>query len=258
MVFLIWAMIQVSDLQNWDNLKKTITKVLGFNCTDYSDKFLARRVEVRLRALNLDSYQKYSVVLSSDPAEKDRLSKELTIHVTHFFRDIDFYESFKKEVLPELIEHKKSKNQKTIRVWSAGCSTGEEPYGIAICFADYLKQDLSKWDIKIIGTDYDMNTVLQAKKGVYEDFQFRETPQNYKDNYFRKEGTSYAVVDSIKNKVEFSVGDILSNNKPKSLDIIFCRNTVIYFDSPAKSQLYVDFFNSLNDAGYLFLEKPKR
>ncbi|MFP4112052.1 MAG: CheR family methyltransferase [Candidatus Woesearchaeota archaeon] len=249
--------VEVKDPEKFEMLKKKIGEVLGFDCSQYSNSFLTRRIETRLRAVNIDSYSEYSRLLSESADEQKRLDKELTIHVTNFFRDQSMWNFFMSDIIPELIRRKKARNEKNIRIWSAGSSTGEEAYSIAICLKEVLGDDLGGFNVSITGTDYDQKTVDKAKIAKYETLQFREMPPAYLKKYFQSEESTYSPVLSLKTLVRFERGDILSNSKPKNIDIIFCRNTVIYFDSETKNNLYLDFHNVLNKDGFLIIGKTE-
>jgi len=161
------------------------------------------------------------------------------------------------EVIPEIVKMKKQQGSSTIRVWSAGCSTGEEPYSIVICFLKKLGIEFEKFDVKVIATDYDNATVEKAKEGKYEDQQFREMPKGLREKFFHERDGFFYVRDHIKSRVEFYVGDILKPEKPDNIDIIFCRNTVIYFEGETKGRLYVEFHDLLNQNGFFIMGKTE-
>ena len=241
---------------DWEILKRIIHGMTGFNCEDYSDSFLKRRIDVRLRALSLNGYADYIGFLKINEGESGKLLKELTIHVTHFFRNLEFYNSFIDNVIPNLISNISPGNNK-IRIWSAGCSTGEEPYTIVICFLKKLGMSIEKYDLKVIATDYDEATITNAKAGVYEESQFRETSEQIKNSYFTKVDDVYKIKDFVKDKVEFHSGNILKESPQGNFNIIFCRNTVIYFGAKAKENLYVKFFHNIQENGFLVLGKTE-
>ncbi len=243
--------MNINDLELWDDLKTKIEHKLSFRAEEYSQNFLMRRVEVRLRANNIASYGEYMVLLD-DEVEQKKLLKELTIHVTHFFRDVDFYDAFRKEIIPSILKSGK----KSVKIWSAGCSSGEEACSIMICFYEELGFDLKGLDIKIIANDYDDVIIERAKLGVYEPQQFKEMPDGFIDKYFTKENDLYKVSDKIKKHIDYAEGDIIRDH-PKNLDIIFCRNTVIYFSLETKSKLYVEFYDLINNNGFFILGKTE-
>ncbi len=249
-------MLEIKDKENFESLKKTITRLVGFDCSHYTDSFLERRVEVRLRVTKLNSYMEYARLLQKDEEEKEKLNKELTIHTTNFFRDASFWDIFIKEVIPTLTDLKKQ--TKTINIWSAGSSTGEEALSIAICFYEALGESLGGFKVKITGTDLDTDTIQKAREANYEENQFREMPNKYKEKYFDKaEGKLFAAQPLIKKIVSYKTGNIISDIKPRNIDLIFCRNTVIYFDLKAKSKLYEEFYDCLNNGGFFIMGKTE-
>lgn len=250
--------IDVSDPQNWEKLTQAITKVIGFNSSHYSKSFLMRRVEVRLRATNLNSYEEYSRLLMTSEDEKKKLDKELTIHVTNFFRDTTIFEVFTNEVLPYVFNLKEQQNRQRVKIWSAGCSTGEEAISIAICVLEAKRKFKGNISVEILGTDLDPQTVAKANQAHYEELQFREMKDDIKQKYFNKVSDNmYTPHAELRQLITFKQGDILGADKPKSLDIIFCRNTVIYFDILTKSKLYKEFYENLLDKGFLVLGKTE-
>ena len=179
-------MLEIEDIKNIKSLKKTITTLLDFDCSLYSDSFLIRRISIRLRANNIGSYQEYDLLLKKNKEEREKLNKELTVHTTNFFRDASLWDALIKEAIPLLAELKKQNKSNKINIWSAGCSTGEEPVTIAICFYEALGLHLDDFHVKILGTDLDYKTIRQAQEAVYDKHQFREMPGEYKDKYFEK------------------------------------------------------------------------
>jgi chemotaxis protein methyltransferase CheR len=248
--------IKATDQQNWTSLKKRICDLKIFNTQNYTDTFLTRRIECRLRVTGQSSYSAYIKLLESSSAERESLLKELTINVTNFFRDKQMYHELQDQIIPALIAAKEKNNDRMINVWSAGCSSGEEPYSVAMLFKEALGAKLSRFHLNITATDIDHDAISDAKKAIYNEHQLKETDQRYL-KYFEKTGQDYLVTADIRNMVNLKEGDILSDSKPKNIDIILCRNTVIYFNVDTKSKLYVDFYNCLNPAGYLVLGKTE-
>ncbi len=250
-------LLKVKDEGNWEYLKKSIKDLGVFESHNYSDSFLKRRIEGRIRVSKLDTYSSYIRLLKRSSEERVKLKNDLTINVTHFFRDKSLYELLRKTVFPKLINDKHEKGERNIRIWSAGCSSGEEAYSVAILFKEILGEKLGLFDIDILGTDIDAKIVKRAKEGVYEKNQLRETDEDYVLKYFEERGDLYVIKNNIKNLVRFEEGDILSENNPRGLDIIFCRNTVIYFDESVKKDLYVDIHDLLNSGGLFILGKTE-
>jgi chemotaxis protein methyltransferase CheR len=235
------------------SLKRRAGTLLGFDMAQYSDLFLGRRFDVRLRATSLKDYESYALFLASSKEEQAALLKELTIHTTHFWRDAQAWEAFITTVIPAILARKAKTNDKTIRVWCAGCSTGEEPVTVAICFHEALGPDLQGYRLTILGTDIDPATITRAKEAQYEEFQFREIPERLRKAYF----IGNHPVPEIMRHLTYQVGDIFSPVKPKNMDIIICRNTVIYFEAVAKNKLYVEFYDALPPGGLFMMGKTE-
>jgi chemotaxis methyl-accepting protein methylase len=246
-------MVQTDDNESYKLLLGLIKKKTGFKCENYTENFLKRRISSRMYALHVNSFSDYILQLNSNPAEKDLLLEELTIHVTNFFRNRDAFEIFIAETLMELMDRKTKNNDKCLNIWSAGCSSGEEPYTLAMVLIEMLQWRIKEYSINILGTDLSASTILKEKKGEYEEIQLKEAPSDYIKKYFIKQGEIYKIKDEVKKLVRFEVGDILSGILPKNQDILFCRNVVIYFNAEQKEKLYMNFYNSLAIGGYLVL-----
>jgi chemotaxis protein methyltransferase CheR len=248
----------VTDPENFDFMKNRVSALLNFKSSHYSNTFLTRRVDVRLRATNMTTYKDYCLLLEHDLEERNKLYKEFTINVTHFFRDIEMWEIFKNEVIPLIVSLKKESREKTIKIWSAGSSSGEEAVSISICFHEVLGPDLSGFQLSILGTDLSKGVVESAKIGLYEGQQFGEMKPEIKSKYFDKvDHDIYQAKKEITDNIQFTVGDILNYSGLKNLDVIFCRNTVIYFNAEAKPKLYLEFFNCLGKGGFFIMGKTE-
>ena len=251
-------MPEINDKEKFEYAKRIVSKILNFQCTGYTDNFLARRIDIRLRRNNLGTYAEYLHFLEKNPAEQEALRKELTIHVTHFFRDKEFWQEFNENIMPEVVRKKKDARARDIRVWSAGCSSGEEPLSIAICLKETLKENMSGFNIRIYATDYDKDTIERAKAAHYDDQQFQETSDDLKSRYFTKTADgSYLAKNTLTSMITYNAGDILISAMPKNIDLLFCRNTVIYFNTDTKNDLYVKFYNILNPGGYFIMGKTE-
>lgn len=165
----------INNDQGFLALQKRIFKERGLDLSQYKEKCLKRRIDVRLRVTGAQSYLEYMVVLRKDPKEYDRLFDTLTINVTNFFRDINTYSVIENKVIPELVSSKKNQGKKIIRIWSAGCASGEEPYSIAILFHEILKESIGDFLISIYATDIDEEVMGKAKKAEYEAGAVSET-----------------------------------------------------------------------------------
>ncbi len=244
------------DDEEFAELKTLIKRKIGFNCEDYKQAHLKRRLAVRLRANHSRSYKEYAGVLLTNESESQRLKETLTVNVTELFRNPETYESVSKNVLPELFKSKGI--NKTIRVWSAGCSNGEEPYSIAIMLREFLGISIKKYDISILGTDIDEDSLKKAEKGIYHLKQLEKIGRERIERFFVKnEDYMYGVIDEIQNLVKFRYHDMISGPRLFGFDVIFCRNVTIYFEQALQEKLYLNFYNALNDGGYFVMGKTE-
>ena len=218
-------------------MKKLLEKIRqerGFDFTQYRLCHLERRIGARLKANSLQTYEAYSCFLDEHPDEFAKLFNTLLIHVTEFFRNPKAWEVIKKEVLPEIIQSKEARGLKTIRLWSAGCSTGEETYTAAICLQKVLGERLYDFKIKIYGTDLDKKGLAQAMEGRYEK-------------------QSLVVEDRLRLCTQFRVHDMVTQEPLKNIDLLICRNVVIYFTKELQEKICRNFFRALNPGGFLML-----
>lgn len=243
------------DEKEFTELKTIIKKKLGFNCDGYKQAHLKRRLAVRLRANNSESYKDYAMTLLNNDNEPEKLKEALTVNVTELFRNPETFEAFYNVGLPELIKTKG--DNMTIKVWSAGCSNGEEPYSIAIMLLEFLGYRANKYNISILGTDIDDDSLRNAECGVYKPKQLEKISKERLDRFFIKQGDEYAVADDVRKIVNFKHHDIISGTRMYGFDIIFCRNVTIYFDKNLQEELYMKFYDSLNEGGYFLMGKTE-
>lgn len=240
-----------------------IYKNFRLDCTSYNESYIERRINARVMANNLkvNDYESYAKLLASNSLEQRNLYNALTINVTQFFRDIKLWEFLSKNVLKKIIEEKTEKSEKMIQIWSCGCSSGEEPYSIAIILREIL--EAHKWlHPLIIGTDIDEQSFAKASKAVYDIGVFRSMPIEYFKKYFEQlleNGVvKYELDRSIKSMVQFQKNNFLLDAPPiKKPDMIFCRNVIIYFKPEAKEKLMNMFYENLTDHGWLVLGKSE-
>jgi len=218
---------------------------------------LEKRLSSRLAYHNIASYKDYYLLLKYDirkDQEMSDLMDVLTTNETYFFREAFQLKAFTDEIIPELIEAKSKKGDRSLRIWSAGCSTGEEPYTIAMLLLE--SGLLNGWRIEIIGTDISHRVLLQARKGVYGKSSFRATDTAYMDRFFREQDGSYCISDKVRELVTISQLNLFDHHRLALLgrmDVVFCRNVIIYFDQPAKKRVVETFCQSLYPGGFLLL-----
>ena len=216
---------------------------------------LGKRI-VELKLSSFGDYVKYLKFSPQKEREFKKLCELITINETSFFRDIKQLTLFKNVILPELINKRQSMGTKSLRIWSAGCSSGEEPYTLGIILHEVLKMSIIGWDIKISANDISPAVLMKARKGIYSEYSLRTTPENIKQKYFIKQKEGYKIHPKVQKLVNFQLINLAEERDVKKLpksDIIFCRNVIIYFDDEVKKKVLNHFYNNLKDDGYLFL-----
>ncbi len=235
-------------------LTAKIASERGFGAANYRDGCLRRRIAVRMRACGVSDYTAYSARLDTDAAEWEKLLDALTINVTKLFRDRDVYEAMAHDVVPAVW----ALAAPTLRVWSAGCSSGEEPYSLAALFhrhAVSLSQQDRLSRLQIIASDIDRGSLDRARAATYADAAFVDTPAELRQRYFSP-GAPATVVDEARALVTFERRDLLNEAAPRGpLHLILCRNVVIYFDAASQQALFQRFHDALAPGGYLVLGK---
>ncbi|GBE36723.1 chemotaxis protein methyltransferase [bacterium BMS3Bbin07] len=237
-------------------LRDLIRDYSGIYFDDSARYLLEKRLTARLRMNNINNYRDYYRYLLYDRNREDELAAimdVLTVNETYFFREKNQLLSFSDEILPEL--RQKNKNSRKIRIWSAGCSTGEEPYTIGMLI---LESNLfNGWDIEILGSDINRRVLQTARRGIYRQNSFRSIDRYYINKYFEPlPDGSFKILDRVKRLVNFGYLNLFDAVKVSSLgsmDVVFCRNALIYFDMPSKKKVVEGFYNVLPDGGYLLL-----
>ena len=241
-----------------DNFKPLLDKIHaehGVDLRDYRPKCLGRRIASRLREVKISSLKDYIRYLDENPGEYKLLMDAATINVTNFFRNAEVFEAMKKEVLPELFERKKKEGKRVVRIWSAGCSSGEEPYTLAILLLEFLGERIKDFTVKVYGTDIDKKMIDNAVLGEYEADALREMPQYLRDKYFLPDGKKYIINDKPRLITRFLKRDLIQDKPIDNIDLILCRNVVIYFTRDLTAAVYAGFYEALSDKGYLVLGK---
>jgi chemotaxis protein methyltransferase CheR len=227
----------------------------GIYFDDDSRYLLEKRLSRRVRTLHFSNFREYYRYLLYHKNREEELAliiDIITVNETYFFREQNQLKTFSEEILPELKDINKDK--KRLRVWSAGCSTGEEPYTIAILVLE--KGYFHNWNIEIFGSDINQRVLQAARSGIYRKNSFRATEPYFMRKYFREEDNISRISDNVKQYVNFSHLNLLDPFKVKlvgTVDVIFCRNVLIYFDHPSRKKVIDMFYERLADGGYLLL-----
>jgi chemotaxis methyl-accepting protein methylase len=243
-----------SDDAGFAALTALIADRSGFHCGAYKERCLRRRIAVRMRATGVHTYADYGAVLDVDRAEWDRLVDALTINVTKLFRDPTAFDALARTVIPPLW----ATDAPALRVWSAGCASGEEPYSIAALVHAYLdmRGEARQLDrVRVLGSDIDRASLAAAEAGRYDEGAFADTPPALRERYFTP-GYPAAVVDELRAVVRFERRDLLLDEPPPGPHhLIVCRNVLIYFDRASQERLFAQFRDALAPGGYLMLGK---
>ena len=236
-------------------LKAKIARDKGFGCASYKEKCLRRRIAVRMRARGVHTYGDYARVLDADAAEYDRLLDALTINVTRLFRNFETYEVIAQKVVKPLWE----RPIPVINVWSAGCSSGEEPYSLAALFHRHAESagqlgDLGR-RVRVLGSDIDVRCLAAAERGSFEEGDFADTPTELRRRYFAPTAP-FTIIPDVKQLVRFERRDLLAEPPPLGPHhLIVCRNVLIYFDRETQERLFDKFYSALAPDGFLVLGK---
>ncbi len=240
-------------------LRDFIYEHSGIYFSDAKKTQLENRLTLRLKATNLGDFDKYYYLLKYDP-QADRelrcLFDSVTTNETSFFRSPPQIQSFQEKALPEIMARREEQGEKILRLWSAGCSTGDEPYTMGIVTKELLQERLAQWDVKIWGSDISEKALKSARAATYSEYTLRSVPPEIKKKYFIAERSQYRVVDEIRTLVELQCLNFNDSKRVRLMrgfDIIFCRNVLIYFDDAAKKRFVSQLYDNLNPGGYLFI-----
>ena len=221
--------------------------------------FLEGRLAKRLQFLKLAHFEDYLQVLKHDQqkeSEFEFLCNTITVNETSFFRNEPQINAFQRSLSGEIMELKKGLGARTLRIWCAACSSGEEPYTLAILYLEHLKPRFPDLHIEIIGTDINTAILDVARKAEYNHYAIRSTPELYLKKYFDSSSGLYRLHSDVKDLVRFEHHNLMDRQKNRRMmhfDFIFCTNVLIYFDEKAKIQVVGDLYYSLNRGGYLFI-----
>lgn len=228
----------------------------GIDFSVYKQASLKRRIAKRMEAVGVEDYQAYLDHLQASPDEFGPLLDTIFINVTRFFRDREAWKVLRKRVLPLLVERIASDSE--LRVWCAGAASGEETYSLAILLAEEMGLDAFAERTKIFATDADENVLVRARAGRYGEEALEDVPAGLRERYFTSEGGSaYVVKPEVKRKIIFDHHDLLEDAPISNLDLLVCRNTLMYFNREAQGRVLARFHFALRPEGVLFVGKAE-
>ena len=240
------------DGRDFASLLDRIRERSGIDFSTYKTATIVRRLRGRMGATKVASLAEYADLVEHDPEEYARLVSSLLIKVTEFFRDPKVFEYLRDDTLPALIDEARADGRQ-LRVWSAGCSTGEEAYSLAITLAEALGTERAAFDLRVFATDIDSSAIAFARRGVYPASALQKVPAAIRERYFAKTDGAYEVVKSLRSLMTFGEHDLGARAPFPRIDLILCRNVLIYFTVPMQRAALETFGFSLRDGGRLVL-----
>lgn len=230
---------------DYEGFKKAVFALTKIDLNSYKEKQMRRRIDTLISKNHISGYSKFIEEIKTNTKLFEEFVTYLTINVSEFYRNPEQWKVLEEQLVPELI----SKFGTNLTIWSAACSTGDEPYSLVMAFSKHLP--LNK--IKIIATDLDKQVLQRAKIGLYTERSLAAVPKDLKDKYFTKIGASFQLNKEIMDRVEFKEHNLLLDKYPTNCHLIVCRNVLIYFTDEAKDEVFINFNKALVKNGILFI-----
>ena len=251
------SMMNMTD-REFRQLRELVYERLGINLTGKKRSMLIGRLQKLLRTSGFKNFQDYYEYLVNDSGMKamTELINRITTNYSFFYRGKSHFEYFVQTVLPEVVGSLKKRNSRDLRIWTAGCSTGEEPYMLTMLMREFFGNEYGLWDGGILATDISEKVLTFARQGIYPEERTKEVPVQLRNKYLKKlNDGQMAVNDTIKNEVIFRKFNLINKHYPfkKPFQIIFCRNVMIYFDKQTRDTLLHRFYEKTEPGGYLFI-----
>lgn len=230
---------------DYEYLKKEVFALTTIDLNAYKEKQMKRRIDTLIAKNKIVGYDQYVNALRTDKTKFEEFVNYITINVSEFYRNPDQWKILDETIIPELIR----KFGKNLKIWSAACSTGDEPYSLVMALSRHIPLN----QIRIYATDLDKQVIAKAKVGLYSDKSIASVPEDFKKKYFTQVGPSYKIADEIKERVTFQEHNLLKDTYPADYHLIVCRNVLIYFTEEAKDDIFRKFAKSLLRGGILFI-----
>ena len=232
-------------LYGYEYFKREVLHLTGIDLNSYKENQMKRRIDTLILKHGIQGYDQYVSALRTDREVLEEFVAYITINVSQFYRDPDQWVVMEQKAIPELI----ARFGKRLRIWSAACSTGDEPYSLVMALSRYIPLS----NIRVYATDLDKQVIEQAKEGLYLDKSIATVPADLRRRYFRQKGDCFEISEEIKACVEFREHNLLKDVYPTGCHMIVCRNVLIYFTEEAKDQVFRRYYNSLVSGGLLFI-----
>ena len=230
---------------DYEYFKKAVYDLTKIDLNAYKEKQMKRRIDTLISKNKIVGYEKYIDLLKKDKDKFEEFVNYLTINVSEFYRNVDQWQLLDKEIIPELI----SRFGKNLKIWSAACSTGDEPYSLVMALSRHVPLN----QIRIYATDLDKQVIEKAKLGLHAEKSVVGVPADLKKKFFTKIGPSYQISEEVKSRVDFKEHNLLKDTYLTDFHLIVCRNVLIYFTEEAKDEVFRKFQKSLKPGGYLFI-----
>ncbi len=231
-------------MMNYEVFKEQILTLTGINLSAYKENQMKRRIDAIVKKNQCDNYSEYTILLKASASSLQEFITYLTINVTEFFRNPSQWDILEEQIFPLLLQKKRH-----IKIWSAACSTGDEPYSLAMVLSKFMP--LSQ--ISIIATDLDKEVLDKARSGQYIARSIANVPKEFQEKFFTEHNGMYSIKQNLKDCITFKQHNLLKDPYPSGMDLIVCRNVLIYFTEEAKKQIYLNFNKALTDDGILFV-----
>lgn len=229
---------------DYEEFKRRVLELTGLDLSSYKQRQMQRRINSLLDSLRVPTYRDYFRLLQTDASRYEEFLKRITINVSEFFRNPERFEDLEKKFLPQLLAA-----GRPLKVWSAGCSTGPEPYSLAILLLDLAP----RLPHRVLATDVDKVVLDKARAATYQAGELKNVSPARLSRYFDRVGETYRLKDEVRRMVEIRRQNLLTDQFDRGFDLILCRNVVIYFTEEAKHQLYQKFFQALAPGGILLV-----
>jgi len=233
---------------DFDVYRNLIYNESGIHFTATNRSILESRLKEQLRTKSIPDVKTYFNTISKDKEELKNFLDSITTNLTRFFRNQAHFDALEHHVIPELMKSKTGST--TIKIWSAGCSTGEEPYTIAMLLSEILP---SGWKFEIVASDISLKCLMTGKEGFYANNRVEGIPENYLKKYFDKVEGGYKVHGDIMSKIRFDYHNLKNDSGLRGMDVVFCRNVIIYFDEAAQTSVIKGFWEAMANKSFLFI-----
>lgn len=234
---------------NFEKFKDIVYQESGICFNSVNRVVLEARINDNIKKLQLSSFDDYYKLLKTSQSEMRNFLDSVTTNLTKFFRNDAHFKAFNEHVLPEILKRKSA--SKSLKIWCAGCSTGEEPYSVAMSILE--NPGFRSWNVKISASDLSLKSLVTAKAGRYRSDKLDKVDPKIKEKYFDKVADDYVVKDSVKKLIRFDYHNLKNKSSFENMDVIFCRNVIIYFDAESQQQTIDRFYNALGEDGYLYI-----